>query len=257
MFQTSLTNWLRKRAPVKTHPPRPTTRLRLEELEERAVPSAAPSSFVDTYPNVSVQITPNIAALTVTEKVTVSVTPFGIYNSSTGQTTQPPTNTPPAGGTVWFNLNNAQASATVNGNGQATATFKVPLLTFLSNQILAVQFNGFTDSSGNQFAPTSQTFPLYTNDLNVVLPSTLTFTQPTPQQLNLPSPSLAPFGAIAGEKDDFGFVSFGYVDPGVVNSATVGSVPIPAPFYQMFYYLLTGRVSSALRAPTAVTSVRG
>src|SRR5262249_4790435 len=138
MFLHMLTHFLRERFPAKTPPPRPSTRLRLEQLEDRAVPSFFGETA--TYTNASVQITPG---LLVTEKVTATVTPFQGFDNSTGQITPIPAGaTAPTSGTVLFSLNSQMRSATLNANGQATATFTVPLLAFLNGQTLTVAYQG-------------------------------------------------------------------------------------------------------------------
>jgi hypothetical protein len=195
--------------------------VRLEQLEDRVVPA-----FISpTYTNASIQITPG---LTVTEKVTVSVTPFGSFNSSTGVTTPPPTTTAPAGGTVAINLNNMQQTATLNSNGQATFTFNVPLLAFLTSQQLEISFQSFTDGSGDFYEPSFFSAPIYKNFnnvliLNMLLPSTITFNLPTPQQLNPPtSNGFVPFNTVAGEMDSVagGLVTYNYVDPGTIQTVS-------------------------------------
>jgi hypothetical protein len=226
MILHKLTDWLRTRPEVKTPRTRSSTRLRLEEFEDRVVPSFTTL----TYPNASIQITPGF---TVTEKVTVSVTPFGEYNSTTGVTTPPPTNTPPPGGTVLLNLNNMQQSATLNSSGQATVTFQVPILAFLTSQSLEISYEGFTDASLNQWLPSTVFEPIYKNWDNVIMSSTITFNQPTPQQGSAPNGnSLIPFGTVAGEKDSIfgGLVTFNYADPGNIETITALGLTLPGSF---------------------------
>ena len=104
-----------------------------------------PSFTTATYTNATVQINPG---LVVTETVTATVTPFQGYNFSTGQITpipREPLLLCPRG-TCMFNMNNQMQSATLNSSGQATATFQVPLLTFLTSQGLTMQYLGTSDS---------------------------------------------------------------------------------------------------------------
>lgn len=235
MFLHALTDLLRKRSQAKTAPPRPSTRLRLERLEDRVVPS-----FVtNTYTNATVQITPG---LTVTETVTATVTPFQGFDSSTGQITSIPAGaTPPTGGTVLFNLNNQMQSATLNGKGQATATFQVPLLAFLTSQTLSVDFLGTSDSSGDVWQGSTFLAPLYKNFDNLLLPGTLTFNQLTPQQFYaerisaFQNPSGIPTtldsnNTAQGETDSLGLFAFNYVDPGTINTVTVLGFQLPGSF---------------------------
>jgi hypothetical protein len=251
MFLNSLTNWLRKQQnSAEKSPQRPHTRLRLEELEDRLVPT--PITGIGTYTNASVQITPGF---TVTEKVTATVTNFPTVsvNSSTGAVTVNPipNGAPsPSGGTVLFNLNNMQQLATLNSSGQATATFQVPLLAFLTSQELTVSYSPFvqfTDSSGNSWNGSTFNAPLYKNWDNVLLPATLTFNQLTPQQVNAefisyeqnnvgsPTPpnnpsTLDPYYTAQGEKDDFGLFSYSYVDPGTIQTVTALGMQLPGIF---------------------------
>jgi hypothetical protein len=241
MFLQMLTEWVHKRSEVKCPKCRPSARLRLEQLEDRVVPSF----MTNTYTNASVQITPGFI---VTETVTAQVTPFVGFNSvpgSPGTTPIPAGATNPTGGTVIFNLNNLQQAATVNSNGQATATFQVPFLAFLTSQTLSVNYQGFTDGSGNQWFSSSFVAPLYKNfdnlifvfkNLNVLPSSTITFNQLTPQQVyadkfqeyttnpaTFPATTSPPYNTANGETDSLfnGLVVFNYVDPGTINTVTV------------------------------------
>ncbi|GEM_PF-3029024 len=229
MFLHSLTHWLRKRSQVKSPQPRPSTRLRLEQLEDRVVPSFT----TNTYTNATVQITPGF---TVTEKVTVTVTPFQGFDSSTGQITPIPAGaTAPTSGTVLFNLNDQMQSATLNSSGQATATFQVPLLAFLAGQGMIVQYLGTTDSSGDVWEGSTFLAPLYKNWDNVLFAGMLTFNQLTPQQVYaqeisaFQNPSgtpttLSPGNTAQGEQDTIttpiGPVTFNYIDPGTIDTIT-------------------------------------
>src|SRR5262245_66231879 len=105
-FLNSLTGWLRKRTPAVKTPHPPSTRLRLEELEDRIVPAFTAA----TYVNPTVQITPGF---TVTETVTATVTTFpGISGAPNGQIIPIPAGAfNPTSGTVMFLLNNQVKSA--------------------------------------------------------------------------------------------------------------------------------------------------
>lgn len=228
-FLNSLTNRLRKRTLVKTHPPRPTTRLRLEELEDRAVPT----TYVNTYPNVSITISPGIE---VVERVTVSVVPFGVYNELNGQTTQPPTSAPPPGGRVQVNLNNMQQSASLNQNGKATFTFEMFWPQLLTSQTLMVDYGGFTSGNIN-WTGTSQTFPIYKNYANEAffgLSSLITYKEPEPVDLWTPV-GLPSMGTVAGEKDQLIFpgggnaFAFNYNSQGAIKSVQFGNEPTEFP----------------------------
>ena len=237
MLLHKLTDFLRKRPRAKTAELRSSARLRLEQLEDRVVPSFTTA----TYTNATVQITPG---LTVTETVTATVAPFQGFNSSTGQITPIPTGaTNPTSGTVLFNMNNQMQSATLNSSGQATATFQVPLLAFLSSQGLTMQYLGTTDSSGDVWNASLFFGPLYKNWDNVLLAGTLTFNQLTPQQVyaqeisEFQNPSGLPTTAYLnytaqGETDTLGngLVAFNYVDPGTINTITALGMQLPGIF---------------------------
>jgi hypothetical protein len=218
MFLNSLASWLRKRTPAVKTPKSPSTRLRLEELEDRIVPAFT----TPTYVNPTVQITPGF---TVTERVTATVTTFPSFDSTTGQITPPPAGAfNPTSGIVLFILNNQVQSATLNANGQATATFQVPLLAFFaSQQLLDVFYNGSADMANQNFW-LSNTFraPLYTNFDNLLLPGNLTFPQLTPQQVSTGS-----LGTTNGETNNLGLFAFNYVDPGTINTVTAFGVQFP------------------------------
>ncbi len=239
MFLHKLTDWLRKRPEVKTPKARSSARLRLEELEDRVVPSFTTA----TYTNATIQINPGF---TVTETVTAQVTPFPAFNFTPGSpgTNPIPTGaTNPTGGKIFFSLNNLQQSATVNSNGQATATFQVPLLAFLTSQTLGIQYQGFTDGSGNTWDQSTFLAPIYKNWDNVLVASTITFNQLTPQQVYAqdfqewstnPSSSsnitgLNPYYTAAGEQSAYlgGAIVFNYIDPGIINSVTALGINFP------------------------------
>jgi hypothetical protein len=207
--------------------------LQLEELEDRIVPQFTAA----TYVNPTVQITPGF---TVTETVTATVTTFpGISSGGpNAQITPVPAGAfNPTSGTVMFLLNNQVKSAPLNANGQATATFQIPLLAFFSSQKLEVSYGGFTDpasgdrwlsNEGNPFRAS-----LYTNFDNLLLPGTLSFAQLTPQQVyafelqNTPATSLRPFYTINGETDNLGLFAFNYADPGEIKSVTAFGMQLP------------------------------
>ena len=242
MFLHKLSEWVHRSSKVESPKARSRAPLRLEQLEDRVVPSFTTA----TYTNASVQITPGF---TVTETVTAQVTPFPAFNfvpGSPGTLSVPSGATNPTGGKVIFNLNNMQQSATVNSNGQAIATFQVPFMTFLTSQTLSVSYQGFTDASGNVWNPSAFVAPLYKNfdnlifvfnNLNLLAASTLTFNQLTPQQVyaqdfqqyasnpSLPTSALTtstPYNTANGETDSLfgGLVTFNYVDPGTINTVT-------------------------------------
>ncbi len=242
MFLHALTGFLRKALAAKAPQPRPSVRLRLEELEDRMVPSTFTTS---TYTNASVHITPG---LTVTETVTATVTPFQGFNFSTGQITEIPTGaTSPTSGRILFNLNNQMQSATLNSNGQATATFTMPLLAFLASQTLEVSYLGTSDTSGDLWQGSNFLAPIYKSFTNVLFPATLTFNQLTPQQVyaeeisnfqnsstTSPGPTTSnPYYTAQGEKDDFGLFAFNFVDPGDINTVSFGNTTLPGIFALM------------------------
>jgi len=250
MFLDSLTSWLRKRTPAVKTPKSPSTRLRLEQLEDRIVPAFT----TGTYVNPTVQITPGF---TVTETVTATVTTFPSF-SMNGQIIPVPAGAfNPTSGNVLFILNNQVRSAPLNANGQASATFQVPLLAFFTTQRLDVVYNGFTDQANQNVWMQSNSFvaPLYTNFDNLLLPGTLTFAQLTPQQvyafeinsfqnrnpLPFPAPPpdnippsfptlLRPFYTANGETNNLGLFAFNYVDPGTINTVTAFGVQLPGIF---------------------------
>jgi hypothetical protein len=249
MFLNSLTSWLRKRTPAMKTPKPPSTRLRLEELEDRIVPA-----FVtDVYINPTIQITPGF---TVTETVTAKVTPFPGFDMNTGQITPVPAGAfNPTSGTVLFFLNGQVKSATLNASSQASATFQVPLLALLAGQKLDVYYNGFADLTNNDFwlSRTVRT-SIYTNFDNLLLPGMITFGQLTPQQVHAfeisqfqnrnPNPppqgldpqsfptTLRPDLTANGETDTLGnnLLAFNYVEPGIINTVTALGLQLPASF---------------------------
>ncbi|HEY7314836.1 MAG TPA: hypothetical protein VH643_36155 [Gemmataceae bacterium] len=240
-FKHLLNAVLAKRATSRMSGPRPSTRLRLEELEDRLTPSpvsapiATPTPiFAATATNASVQVTPNLAAGTVTEKVTVSVTTTPQFNSSNGQIIPVPAGAGTPSGKVFVNLNNQQQSQTLDSKGDATFTFTLPILSVLSSQSLAVEYTGsFNSSSSNEYGFSAFSAPLYMNYDNLFLPATLTFGQLTPQQQASSFNSsgqqvgLPPYSTAQGETDNFGLFSCQYGDPGVINNVDVLGFQLP------------------------------
>jgi hypothetical protein len=242
MFLHTRTAFLRKRSQAKAPQTRPSSRLWLEELEDRLTPSFAGTAY--TYTNAAIQITPNLASHSITETVTATVTTVPAVDPTTGQITGPI----PAGagtpiGTVLFSLNNELQSATLNANGQATATFTVPLQSLQNlaewnaSHVLAVQYAGSSTASGTYSPGPLFIAPIYTNFLNALFPALLTFGQLTPQQvagnLNTSTGQVTPlptFNTAQGETDDFGLFAYQYVDPGTINSMTIGSMTLPGGF---------------------------
>jgi hypothetical protein len=249
MFLNSLNSRLRKRTPAVKTPKPPSARLRLEELEDRYVPSFT----TNVYVNPTVQIIPGSI---VTETVTATVTNFPGFNMRTGQITPVPAGASnPTSGIVLFTLNNQVKSATLNANGQASATFQVPILAFLASQNLDVYYNGSADLANNDFwmQSTSRTW-LYTNFDNLILPGTLTFAQLTPEQvhafeINLfqnRNPNAPPGGedpqslptilrpdlTANGETDTLGngLIAFNYGDPGTIQSVVALGISLPPSF---------------------------
>lgn len=226
MFLRALTRFLHKQFADKTLPPRPSRRLRLENLEDRLTPSFTGTAA--TYTNAVVSIAPNISALSVTETVTATVKTVPSYDPTTGTTTPVPAGASTPSGTVLFNLNNLQASATLNTNGQATASFQLPLLAVFTSQTLEVDYLGTPLPNVSAYGSSVFLAPLYKNFDNLLLPATLSFGTLTPQQQfgsfsNLIPPtqtSLVSFYTAQGEKDDFGLFSYQYVDPGIINTVT-------------------------------------
>lgn len=210
--------------------PRPSTRLRLEELEDRLTPSPV---FAATATNASVQVTPNLAAGTVTEQVTVSVTTAPQFNQSTGQNIPVPAGAGTPSGKVFVNLNNQQQNATLDSKGDATFTFTLPILSVLSSQSLSVEYTGSFSSSTNDYGFSSFNAPLLMNYDNLFLPATLTFGQLTPQQQASAVSSsgqqvgLPPFNTGQGETDNFGLFSYQYGDPGVISNVDVFGFQLP------------------------------
>ncbi|HEY7422887.1 MAG TPA: hypothetical protein VH682_01380, partial [Gemmataceae bacterium] len=88
---------------------RPSTRPRLEELEDRLTPQGF--GITGTYTNVSVAVAPSFFSGTVKETITANVTNAPLFDPATGQTMPVPTGATTPSGTILFNLNNQQQSA--------------------------------------------------------------------------------------------------------------------------------------------------
>lgn len=241
MFLHKLTDWLRKRPEVKTPKARLSTRLRLEQLEDRLTPSFTGTAW--TYTNAVVKITPNLGAFNVTETVTATVTTTPFFNPTNGVIHPVPTGAGTPTGTVLFNLNNQTQSVTLNASGQATATFTLPLLSLFTSQALEVGYQGVIVSPTSNFAGSTFLSPLYRNFDNVFLPATLTFGLLTPQQefanvtfsnTNSSTPTTLPqvFYTAQGETDSLGggLIAFNYLDPGTINTVTVFGRQLPGIF---------------------------
>jgi hypothetical protein len=231
MFFLQLMNEvLGRRSTPKMSEPRPTTRLHLEELEDRLTPAPV---FAGTYTDAIVQVTPNLAAGTVTEKVTATVITAPQYSPITGQTTPVPGGAGTPTGMILINLNNQQQQVKLDANGQATATFTLPLLSVLTSQELMVNYSGSFNASSNSYQGSQFNAPLFMNHDNVFLPSTLTFGQLTPQQVS-PSfdssghvTSLASLNTGQGETDNLGLFAFHYGDPGTIDSVDIAGFHLP------------------------------
>jgi hypothetical protein len=184
----------------------------LEELETRLTPSAT----VGTETNVSIQITPNLFGLTVTERVTATVTNTTVSNPLPQMTLA---NTPSPAGTVYFNLNNQQQQGQLDSNGQATATFTLPLLALFTSQELTAQYAGASIVTPSAISYQGSTFnaPVYLNFDNLIFSSTILFNSLTAQQMANTN-GLPPYNTAQGEMDDFGPVAFNYSDPGLITS---------------------------------------
>jgi hypothetical protein len=234
MFLTHLLNAvLGKRSTPRMSESRPSTRLRLEELEDRLTPSPI---FAGTDTNASIQVTPNLGAGTVTEKVTISVTTAPTFNPLTGQITPVPAGAGTPTGTVLVNLNNQQQQLTLDSKAQATATFTVPLLSILSSQELTAEYTGAFGSSSSNFGGSEFNAPIYMNYDNLFLPATITFDQLSPQQQSFSFNSSGQVTSLPlvhtanGETESFGMFSYHYVDPGTIDSVDVGGMHLPGIF---------------------------
>jgi len=226
-------NGIRGDGAPKASSGRPTVRPILEFLEDRITPAD-----FGTYTNVTVQIIPNLFNLTVTEKVTANVTVNGTFDPITHAFT-PGTGPAVSTGKVLFNLNNQQQSASVNSNGQATATFTLPLLTLFTSQTLDAQYKPVPLSAPplpeeNIFEPSEFLAPLYTNFDNLIFVATLTFGTLTPQQQTAtidPTTheftALPSFNTAQGESNNMGVLNFHYDDPGTITTFEVFGFTLP------------------------------
>jgi len=239
LFLDALTHLLRKRSHAKTAQTRTSTPLRLEVLEDRVTPSFTGVAW--TYTNATVNIAPSLATFSVTETVTANVTTVPFLNPTTGITSPVPAGAGTPTGTVQFNLNNQTQTASLNANGQATATFTLPVLSLLSSQALQVSYQGTTNAAVGRFAGSTFLAPLYENYNNVLLPATLTFGQLTPPQefanvtfstTSAATPTTLPqvFYTAQGEKDQVGFFTYNYSDPGIINTVSVLGFQLPGLF---------------------------
>jgi hypothetical protein len=221
--------------PCSSAPPR------IEELESRLAPSVNPPwppPPIATVTNASVLIIPNLSSLTVTEVVTATV--------SNDPSVPPGTPPPPGarGGVVRINLNNQQTDYLhLNGNGQATATFTMPLFVFMAGQELTVQYYGESraPSGGYLHNPSYFNSPLYVNFDNFLLPAILTFTPLSSTQMSsdgiwppyrgfLGATDWPPSTSVNGETDYFGLFGFQYADPGFIISTQILGQQLPGIF---------------------------
>jgi hypothetical protein len=192
-------------------PALPTSRLALEQLEDRVTPSIL---------NVSVSINPNIFTMSLQETLTATIT------ATTGETGSPT-------GTVSFNVNNQVQNIAVSGN-QATATYTIPLFTALSGQALSVLFNPDTTST---FSSSAFLAPLFLNLENFVFSSNITFGAPTASFSNFTTSTgmtTSSFNSQFGETDvvQFGFipVTFNYAQDGSISTVSFLGVTFPGFF---------------------------
>ncbi len=219
---------------------------RLEELECRLTPSDIASWPPPAWPyatvtNASVQIIPNLASLTVTEKVTAMV--------SNAPSVPIGTTTPGAygRGVVQINLNNQQQIFILNSDSQATATFTMPLFVFMTGQELTVFFAGGSRSPAGGLVYSQSYFnsPLYVNFDNFLLPANLSFTPVSSNQMLVFPPGVGtwvpysgvngetnwpPYTSVNGETDNFGLFAFQYADPGAITGIQLLGQQLPAIF---------------------------
>jgi hypothetical protein len=201
----------------------------LEPLEQRLTPAG-----ISTYTNASIALTPNFFAGSVTEKVTAIVSPVQ-HTFSPGQpyTVTALGGPTPDGGTVFFGLNNQQQKAQLNSQGQATATFTLPLFSMVGGQMLTLQYEGFyaDSTSSNTFFGSNFNAPVYLSFYNLLLPSTITFNTFTPWGAPY-SPDTGPLSlqqsnSSQGETNSFSFITLYYTDPGTVSSIQFGGFNLP------------------------------
>jgi hypothetical protein len=213
-------NALRGEGAPSTSGNRPRIRPALEALEDRITPTT-----FGTYTNVTVQIIPNLFSFTMTEKVTANVSVNGTIDTTTGAFT-PGGGPPVSTGRVLFSLNNQQQSAGVNGSGQATATFTLPLLVLIADQTLQASYQPliYTTPPADVFSASEFLAPLYTNFDNLIFIATLSFGTLTHQQQTGISNTttgvvvLPSFNTAQGETDSMGPLSFHYDDPGTITT---------------------------------------
>lgn len=199
---------------------RPLFRPILESLEDRITPT----EFA-TYTNVTVQIIPNLFRFTVTEQVTANVSVNGTIDPATGAFT-PGSGPAVSTGNILFNLNNQQQLAGVNSNGQATASFTLPLFVLLTSQTLEASYQSPipTTPPTDTLNPSTFLAPLYTNFDNLIFTATLSFgTLTYQQQTGNSNPSAGPvilpsFYTAQGETNNMGLLSFNYNDPGTITT---------------------------------------
>lgn len=223
MFDNMLKKFFRGNDRLVGSRPRSSAKLGVEELESRLTPST-----IATATNASIQIIPDLASLSVTEKVTVTVSNAPTLHPLTGLTTPVPGGAANPTGTVFLNLNNQQQQAQLDSNGQATATFKLPLFVLFTSQELLVQYSGAiaVDPSANAYAGSMFNAPLYLNFDNLLFPATVTFNALTIQQ-NAVASELTPFNTAQGEIDSLGGLVFFYSDPGLITSFQVLNKTFP------------------------------
>jgi hypothetical protein len=235
MFSSILNRICRRKNPSVSARPCSWTPPRLEELESRLTPSAN-GLYPDQTPpyttvtNASVQIIPNLSSLTLTEKVTATVSSAPLWTGY-GWLAVPP-GTPTPSGEVRINLNNQIQIVNLNSDGQTTATFTMPLFVFMTPQELTAQYLGGTESTSGVplFYPSYFNSPLYKNFDNFLLPAELTFSPLSTQQMQNWSGQWPPYTSVNGEMDNFGLFSFQYVDPGFITSMELFGQQLPGIF---------------------------
>jgi hypothetical protein len=210
------------RRTVNAKPPQGDTTVRpcLELLEDRVAPAV-----IGTTTNVAISISPNLLSLTAVETITATVT-------------QQDTNGMPVSvGSVVFNVNNQQGTVPLNSNGQASFTATLPLFAVATNQTVLASYGSTIIGPptvnllfvGSQFLS-----PVYLNMFNEVFPSQVTFgTQPN----GTFSPGIS-FNSASGETNAvtvfFLPVDFNYIDPGRIQSITIGGFTLPGSFSSVF-----------------------
>jgi hypothetical protein len=187
----------------------------LEGLEDRLTPSFVP--FVPapafTITTASVQVTPSLLKGTVTETVTATV-----MNDANSQ------GYPTPAGTVDFSLNSQHQTATLDGNGRATVSFTMPLLSVLSKQDLTVSYGGGDTVSPFFAEPSSLNAAVYMNFDNLIFTATLTFSQVNSEH------NSQTFSTANGETDSIGPIAFLYSNSLVINQVEVFGFTLPGFF---------------------------